>query len=104
MCSNEVIKLSQLNLDFVKDYLKIDYDDDDKELQFYIAAAQSYLINQLNINIEEIDTKPDIIIAALLIIAHFYENKTAINTGTKINNSNIDFILQQILIQYREWL
>lgn len=101
---NNVKKLSQLDLDFVKDYLKIDYNDDDNELQFYITATQSYIINQLNLDIEEIDTKPDIVIAALLIIAHFYENKTAINTGLKVNNSNIDFIMQQILTQYREWL
>lgn len=99
----DVKKLSQLDLAFVKDYLKIDYDDDDAELEFYIVAAKSFIINQLNIPLKEIDTKPDIIIAVLLIIAHFYENKTVMHSGTKFNN-NIDFILQQILIQYRRWL
>lgn len=98
----QVVKLSQLDLAFVKNYLKIDFDDDDNELLLYIRAAQSFLLNQINIDIELIDEKPDIVIAALLIISHFYEHKSILSPGSKFNN-NIDFVLEQILIQYREW-
>lgn len=97
------ITFSQLTVDFVKDYLKIDYNDDDNELQLYLVAAQSFVFNQLNVDLEVIDSKPDIIIVTLMIISHFYENKAITISGTRTNNQQLDFIFEQIMLQYREW-
>ena len=97
------ITFSQLTVDFVKDYLKIDYDDDDNELQLYLVAAQSFVFNQLNVDLEVIDSKPDIIIVTLMLIAHFYENKKITVSGARTNNQQLDFIFEQIMLQYREW-
>lgn len=95
-----IFKLSQLDLDFVKDYLKIDYEDDDKELGLYIQASLSYIKNNTRLSWEEIDEKPDLIIIALQLISHFYENKTA----TVKQGTNIDKMFNSILSLYKECL
>ena len=96
----EIIKLSQLDLAFVKNYLKIDFDDDDSELSLMIRAAQNYIYNNLNAPKDYLDEQPDLVIACLQIISHFYENKTAV----VLTNTKMDMMLQNILIQYKEWL
>ena len=95
-----VLKLSQLNLAFVKDYLKIDYNDDDSELTIYIQAALSFIKEQVKADFDYLDTKPDLIIPALLLISHFYENKSIYVP----KNSSINITVEEILSQYREWL
>ena len=95
-----IFKLSQLDLDFVKDYLKIDYEDDDKELGLYIQASITYIKNNTRLSGEEIDEKPDLIIIALQLISHFYENKTA----TVKQATNIDKMFYSILSLYKECL
>lgn len=89
-------KLSQLNLQFVKEYLKIDFDDDDKELELYIQASISYIKNNTKLDIEELDAMPDLTVVALQLIAHFYDNKSIRVT----QNSNIDKMFTAILSQY----
>lgn len=92
-------KLSQINLQLVKDYLQIDYDDDDTQLQLMIQAAQNYIYKNLNADVEFLDEQPDLVIACMQIIAHFYENKSAV----VLTNTKMDMMLQNILIQYKEW-
>lgn len=94
----KIFKLSELNLDLVKDYLKVDYDDDDRELELYIQASISYIVNNTRLDLEVLDDKPDIIVVALQLIAHFYDNKSiAVKQG-----SNIDKMFTSILSQYRD--
>lgn len=96
----KTLKLSQLDLEFVKDYLKIDYNDDDKELELYIQASFSYIKNNTRMSLEELDEKPDLIVIALQLISHFYENKVvSVKQGT-----NIDKMFTSILSLYRECL
>lgn len=95
-----IIKLSQLDLAFVKDFLKIDYDDDDKELELYIRASYSYIQNNTRLSTEELDEKADLLVVALQLISHFYDNKSIkVSQG-----SNIDKMFTSILRQYGECL
>lgn len=94
----ENFKLSQLNLEFIKDYLKVDYTDDDRELELYIQASLSFIKNNTRLSIEELDEKPDLVVVAMMLISHFYENKSvAVKQG-----SNVDKMFTSILAQYRE--
>ena len=92
-------KLSQINLQLVKDYLQIDFDEDDTQLQLMIQAAQNYIYKNLNADPEYLDEQPDLVIACLQIISHFYENKSVV----VLTNTKMDMMLQNILIQYKEW-
>ena len=93
-------KLSEVNLNLVKSYLQIDYTDDDLQLELMIDAAKSYLYDNINCDPEYLDTKPDLVVACLQIISHFYENKSIVVA----TNTKLDMMLQSILIQYREWV
>ena len=86
-------KLSQLDLDFVKEYLKVDFSDDDKELELYIQASISYIKNNTKLSVEELDEIPDLTVVALQLIAHFYDNKSIIIK----QGSNIDKMFSSIL-------
>ena len=86
-------KLSQVDLALVKDYLQIDFDDDDTELMLMIQAAQNYIYNNLNADPEYLDEQPDLVIACLQIVSHFYENKTP----TNINNAKLDDVFAGIM-------
>lgn len=92
-------KLSQVDLALVKDYLQIDFDDDDTELMLMIQAAQNYIYKNLNADPEYLDEQPDLVIACLQIVSHFYENKSVV----VLTNTKLDMMLQNILIQYKEW-
>lgn len=94
------IKLSTLDLDFIKNYMKIDFDDDDTELELYRVSALSFIQTNTNKDLEYLDKKPEIVIIALQLISHFYENKSI----TVSSNQGIDKMFTQILSQYREWL
>lgn len=96
------IKLDNINLDFVKNYLRIDEDftEDDKELELYMLSARSYIENYLNCNLSDFEgINPELNIAFLMLINHFYENKTAV-----ANNSRLDFFFRQILTMHRNFL
>lgn len=94
-----IYKLSQIDLNLVKDYLQIDYDDDDLQLQLMIQAAQNYIVKSAKTDIEYLDRQPDLVIACLQIVSHFYENKGIVT----LTNTKIDTMLQNILVQYKEW-
>lgn len=95
-------KLSELTLEFVKDYLKIDYNDDDRELDLYIQASISFIQEHTRLELEFLDERPDIVIVALMLIAHFYENKTIVTSSGRVVNE--DFAVQKILGLYRGFL
>lgn len=95
-------KLSELTLEFVKDYLKIDYNDDDRELDLYIQASISFIQEHTRLDLAFLDERPDIIIVALMLISHFYENKTLVTSSGRVLSE--DFAVQKILGLYRGFL
>ena len=80
-------KINELDLQFVKDYLKVDYNEDDNLISAITLAAQSYVQTMLGYRItEEFTTRENIpdelTIAALMIIAHWYDNRQIQTAGT----------------------
>lgn len=96
--SNEAdeIDIEELPLDFVKQYLRIDHDLDDVEIQVYIKAAKSYVLDYIK---ADEDQKLDyaLIIPTLTLIAHCYENK-AVNIKS---TEKMDAMFKGVLDMYR---
>ena len=75
------MKVTELTLDYVKDYMRVDIEEDDLLIQHMIIAAQSFIQSHLNrkftdwTNIGE-EVPPEFTISALTMIAHWYENRT----------------------------
>ena len=88
---NEVVA-EYLSLEVVKDYLRVDFTDDDIMIQLMIDASIGYLERYTKEPLEVLVTYPEIKMAALLIIAQYYENRS-INITAK----GIDEVLRQTL-------
>ena len=75
-----------LNLDLVKQYLRVDGDYDDLEIRLYMQSAVSYVSNYIKAESNEIIENVELLIPILNLIAYFYEFKTTvIPTNTKIS-------------------
>lgn len=78
------MKVSEINLDTAQQYLRLTFNDDENELNIYIAAAKSYVIKYTGLTPEEIDNDEYFTIPVLMLIAEFYENKS-IHDSKKLN-------------------
>lgn len=81
------VKITELDLDFVKNYLKVDYTDDDNLISALIVAAKSYVDTMLGFKVTEKwpfrdDIPEELTVACLMIIAHWYDNRQIQTAGT----------------------
>lgn len=67
-----------------KSHLRVEFDDDDEDIEAYVDAAQAHLETMLGYEIaEEFEAPPaDLKEAVRQIAARFYENREAVVTGT----------------------
>lgn len=75
------IKVSDIDVPFVKEYLRIDWDEDDIELNLELEAAKSFLLDHTNKSLEELDNIQFATICLLKLTSDFYHNKLATNNG-----------------------
>lgn len=74
------MKISEINLDIAKEYLRQDDNSDDRIIQLMLDSAKSYVVNFTGATMEQLDEQEDICLAVLLLLAEFYDNRTiAIN-------------------------
>lgn len=78
------MKFSEINFESVKDYLVCADEEDKAEINLYITAAKSFVMEYTALNIPEIDEKEYLVMPTLMLIATFYENKS-IEMTEKIN-------------------
>lgn len=87
---------SMIDLDFLKNYLRIDHDLDDIELELYLASSKSYIQNYTGLSESEMDEHIEFSIPILMLCSHFYENKSV-----AVSKSAIDKIFGNILNMHR---
>ncbi|MED1742207.1 head-tail connector protein [Bacillus swezeyi] len=80
----------------VKNYLRLDHDEDDQMLSQFIAAAKSYIINAIG---RFVDGNPQFEIVVLMLIAHWYENRGMYESGA--TGFSIPFTVENLLTQLR---
>lgn len=81
-----------LTLEFVKQYLRVDHDLDDLEIQVAMKSAVSYVKKYIKLA----DGEPldyELIMPILTLISHFYENKSLMGKP----NERIDALISSIL-------
>lgn len=82
--------LKDINLDYVKNYLRIDNDLDDMRLKSHISSAISYILTSHNYkNIDETNDNEALTDLAMIIIQDMYDNGT-ITTKDAISFLSID--------------
>lgn len=97
-----------LTLDEVKNYLRVDLDEDDALIQSFIVAAEAYLKNATGKEYPETDSNGNKIGYELekvylnLLIAYWYENRSAAPRNKSLNGAVPDeftFTTRSLLLQ-----
>jgi len=97
-----------LTLDEVKNYLRVDLDDDDTLIQSFITAAEAYLKNATGKEYPETDSGGNKMAYELekvylnLLIAYWYENRSAAPRNKSLNGAVPDeftFATRSLLLQ-----
>lgn len=85
-----VNSMYDLNVETVKQYMRIEHNLDDMELVLYLKSAISYVEKYVD---EEYVNDIELVMPVLMLISHFYENKTPMN----VSNAKYDHIFKDIL-------
>lgn len=112
MVTLENVKFSDIDLTFIKDYLRVDYNDDDIELTLYLMSAKAYIIDHSGKNnlldkdgitqldpLSELDKIGYSPILLLKLVADMYTNKSA----TVDSNIKEDVIFKMLMNKIRDY-
>lgn len=69
------MKISDISLETVKDYLKVENDIEDGLIDNILTASKNYVKNYTGLTDEEIDKKEDITLAVLVLANEMYSNR-----------------------------
>lgn len=90
------MKISGIEIDMVKQYLRIDGNDDDLLLPLIMSGAKAYIIGYTGIKLDaDLDNKEDLTIVYLALISDMYDNRAVTVEKDKVNK-----ILDSILNMY----
>lgn len=87
-----------MGLDYVKKFLRVDFDDDDTIITLEVEASKEYIKNAVGKYSEE---NPLMRLLLLAIVADMYENRSTTIAGNSKNNYIIRSIVNQL--QCSEW-
>lgn len=85
-----------MELKEIKEYLRVDFEEDDILLQILIYAAEEYL---LNAGIKKDYSKSLYKLAISLLVKHWYDNRDSVAIGS--TTKKLEFSLNSILVQLK---
>ena len=92
------MKLSAIDVPFVKEYLRQDGDEDDKLIGAILEGAKDYIVKYTGQSLEQLEESEDLTIAVLVLCAEFYDNRT-ISVNERIN-LRMNMMLESLLGRY----
>ena len=92
------MKLSEIDVPFVKEYLRQDGDEDDRLIGAILEGAKDYIVKYTGQSLEQLEESEDLTIAILVLCAEFYDNKT-ISVNERIN-LRINSMLESLIGRY----
>lgn len=96
------VKITEIDLDFLKNYLKIDFEDDDILLFTMLMASKSYIQSYLNRDFDDFEVVPlEFTIACLALVAHWYEKREI--QSEKSTKEELKFVFSGLLDIHRNW-
>ena len=84
-----------MDIDLVKKFLKVDYDDDNDYIELLINAAKEYVIDALGKCNEDIAR---VRLLELVIISDMYE-KRSLSFNAATTNTNVQYAIRSIINQ-----
>lgn len=92
------MKLSEIDVPFVKEYLRQDGDEDDKLIGAILEGAKDYIVKYTGQSLEQLEESEDLTIAVLVLCAEFYDNRT-ISVNDRIN-LRVNMMLESLMGRY----
>lgn len=92
------MKLSEIDVPFVKEYLRQDGDEDDKLIGAILEGAKDYIVKYTGQGLEQLEQSEDLTIAVLVLVAEFYDNRT-ISVNDRIN-LKVNMMLESLIGKY----
>lgn len=81
----EQVKLSNVSLDDVKNYIRVTGNEDDVLITDIMSAATGYILSYTELSAEEADAFPEMTIALKCLCADMYDVRTAYVSTEKEN-------------------
>lgn len=80
------MKISMVPIEVIKNYIKVDFEDDDLLIQLIADSAKAYLKAYTGIALDaDLDTSEDLTICYLALIGEMYDNRAITLKEDKIN-------------------
>lgn len=79
------MKVSEITIDILKQYLRIDGNDDDVLVEAMLSASIDYAVSYTGLSVEELDVYSDVPIAIMAICADMYDSRTFTMNGIQLN-------------------
>ena len=92
------MKLSEIDVPFVKEYLRQDGDEDDKLIGAILEGAKDYIVKYTGQSLEQLEESEDLTIAVLVLVAELYDNRT-ISVNKRVN-LRINSMLESLIGRY----
>ena len=92
------MKLSEIDVPFVKEYLRQDGDEDDRLIGAILEGAKDYIVKYTGQSLDQLKESEDLTIAVLVLVAEFYDNRT-ISVNERIN-LRINSMLESLIGRY----
>ena len=92
------MKLSEIDVPFVKEYLRQDGDEDDKLIGAILEGAKDCIVKYIGQSLEQLEESEDLTIAVLVLCAEFYDNRT-ISVNDRLN-LRINIMLESLIGRY----
>lgn len=87
------LKNNSLDLDFIKQYLQVDFDDDDALIEFFWRAAKDRVETLTHRKLDEWENLPyDVVMARLLLTQNFYDKRSVEHISPKLQSTVVELI------------
>ena len=102
----EKTPIKTIDLDFVKDYLRVDYDHDDALIKLFMKSAESFVITNLGMSFDELaerygEVPVEITIPYLTIISHWYDRREI--QAHRNTEKELQYVFADVLGMFRNW-
>lgn len=85
--------LGDLTHSTVKQYMRVDYDDDDELIEIIIEAVQNYVLSYTGLTAEQAESYPELSLAALALCTEMYDERRMTVEGSRKANAVAESIL-----------
>ena len=86
------MKISEITLKDIKDYLHVYHDEDDTLISAILTASRSFVKNYTGLTNESLDSKDDLSMAVFILSSELYDNR-----AYTVENNNVNPVIEAIL-------